>query len=716
MSGVIDMSIESVASARERLWDCGFRPVAVCNFDAKHSSPGKAPLDGGWQMLARQDPPHWAVTRPDRAQMNTGILCDGLRVIDIDVDNAMLARSIQAKALAMFGETIMRFRGNSARTLLVYRASSGSPPKRVVASDLGKVEILGKGQQFVAYGIHSSGAALEWMPEAPHEVQLDSLPALTEDDVQAFLTSAADILNAKPPSRQSEAPSVTSGKGLRAETLQVITALHAIPNEGAADWDAWNKVGMAIWAATGGSTSGRMAWHSWSELNGSYDVQATNDRWDHYFTSPPTQIGAGTLFHMARASRPRLEDDLGYLESLEQHYAARPSVKVEDDVEAPKAATKKSLWVDLDEWDEGAIAPRSWVAHGYFLRGSVSLIAGIGSAGKSGLTIGYAVSLALNKPWGRFRPHAPSKVMIYNVEDDADEQKRRLSASLRQFGKGPIDIKGKVIRLGPHNVGTLVSRDPITGKLQTTEAMIELEALLDAHHPDVLFLDPLVELHTAEENDNTALRSIIAWFRGLAVKYDMAVVILHHARKGSAASAGDPDMIRGASALVGAARVAITVSTMTEEEAAAMNIQPKDRHDYFRVDGAKANYSKIDEAEWFKRELYSLDNGETVPAPVPWKAPSLWRDLDSIEVNAILDRVHEGVDSQPYTASKRGSSNHRWVGFVVCDAVKMSEEQAAKIISTWMRNGLLVERDFRDKTEGKNRKGVFVVDSKRPNA
>ena len=53
---------------------------------------------------------------------------------------------------------------------------------------------------------------------------------------------------------------------------------------------------------------------------------------------------------------------------------------------------------------------------------------------------------------------------------------------------------------------------------------------------------------SSEENDNTALRAVIAKFRELAVKHNIAVVILHHTRKGGSASPGDPDIARGASA------------------------------------------------------------------------------------------------------------------------------------------------------------------------
>lgn len=281
----------------------------------------------------------------------------------------------------------------------------------------------------------------------------------------------------------------------------------------------------------------------------------------------------------------------------------------------PKAA----LWVESDGWSEGEIPQRPWIARGYLLRGAVTVLSGASSVSKSTLAVAYSVSLALHQPLHRFAPASACRVLIYNVEDDASEQRRRFSAVLRQFGVPPSALAGKVMRVGPHDVGTLIGRDPETRELALTGAMVELQRLIVEFRPDVLILDPLVELHTAEENDNTALRSIMARFRSLATSHDMAVIIVHHARKGaSQAAPGDPDTLRGASSIVGAARIVLTVAAMTEEDAKALGVQADQRRSFFRVDAGKSNYSRLHEAEWFERIEYELDNGDLVAAPIAW--------------------------------------------------------------------------------------------------
>ncbi len=306
------------------------------------------------------------------------------------------------------------------------------------------------------------------------------------------------------------------------------------------------------------------------------------------------------------------------------------------------------IWIDGGDWCESKIPERPWIAPSFLLRGSITMLSGAASASKSTLAVAWAISLALHRPFSGFRPVGPMRVAVYNCEDDQDEQRRRFSAALRQFGAEPASLAGRVVRLGPNNVGTLLEPDP-DGRLIFTPAMTRLEQTIEDFRPDVLILDPLVELHGMEENDNTALRSVMARFRSLAQQYQMAVVLVHHARKGAALAApGDPDTLRGASAIVGAARVVLTVAGMTEDEAVAFGLPADARRNFFRVDGAKSNYSSLTEADWFERQVIRLDNGDYVAAPLPWTPPN---DRVSLEQrNAIKAGIEAGSPLGPWSA------------------------------------------------------------------
>jgi hypothetical protein len=83
----------------------------------------------------------------------------------------------------------------------------------------------------------------------------------------------------------------------------IAAALNVIPNNDLG-WDEWNRVGMATWAATGGSDAGFKAFDAWSKKSSKYDAAITRERWHAYSTSPPDRIGVGTLFFLANQAVP----------------------------------------------------------------------------------------------------------------------------------------------------------------------------------------------------------------------------------------------------------------------------------------------------------------------------------------------------------------------------------------------------------------------------
>jgi hypothetical protein len=301
-----------VRALRTRLQASGFVPVALYSPDQDVTvggqpilpeSRGKVPVGAGWQ--------NGKLTPFDPKALNTGILANGLQAFDIDVDNAELARDIRQRIIARFGEAPMRTRATSSRCLLVYRATPGmQPAKKAVSGPLGKLEVLGRGQQFHAFGLHYSGAMLEWMPEAPGDVRAADLPVARFEDVAELLAEIAPLLGvAEPESGKPGKAAKANGwhppspLGPTADFFAIAAAVNDLPNDGAPDWEAWNKAGMALWAATSGSEAGRELWRGWSKRHPLYDAAMTEERWNHYPASPPQGVGAGMLFHMAKQAR-----------------------------------------------------------------------------------------------------------------------------------------------------------------------------------------------------------------------------------------------------------------------------------------------------------------------------------------------------------------------------------------------------------------------------
>lgn len=309
-----------------------------------------------------------------------------------------------------------------------------------------------------------------------------------------------------------------------------------------------------------------------------------------------------------------------------------------------------TLWVDDEAWTEADLPLRPWVAPGFALRGAVTLLCGPPSAMKSSTALAWACACALGVPYGRFKPVNAAPAIVYNVEDDLLEQRRRLSATLRQFNAQPADIAGKVIRTGPFGIGTLLIHGD-DGKVQFTDAMGRLETLIDERKPAILVVDPLAELHNADENDNTAIRAVVARFRELAITHNIAVVVLHHTRKGSNTSPGDPDIARGASAIIGAVRIALTLIGMSEDDAAAFGlpIEAKARSNFVRLDDAKQNYAAIRDGEWFEKMVHVLDSSEAVPAATPWTPPAA-KVASQTDLVTLTKAIEHGSEAgEPYS-------------------------------------------------------------------
>ena len=335
-------------------------------------------------------------------------------------------------------------------------------------------------------------------------------------------------------------------------------------------------------------------------------------------------------------------------------------------VDAVTPKPRQGLWMDAED-EFGDIPTRPWLVPGVMLRGSVTLLSGQGAGGKSSYVVGLTLSMAAGIQYGKAAPIGPLRGINYNTEDDRDEQRRRYTAFVGASGAIPKEALKSVIRVGPEGVGTLFQRDPDTGEVTPTDALDDLKTLIIEQQADYLFVDPLAELHTADENDNTSMRSILAAFRQLAKELDIAVVILHHDRKG-VGIAGDVDRMRGASALQGAARIVLTLTRMTDEEAQALGIPPEQKSSFIRIDNAKANYTPLGEAAWYQLQGQTIPNGEQVAAALPWSPPDRIAALTGEMKLEILRLMLEAGPERCRTHHHSQDYAPRWIAPLIgCD-------------------------------------------------
>src|SRR5436309_2310172 len=115
-----------------------------------------------------------------------------------------------------------------------------------------------------------------------------------------------------------------------------------------------------------------------------------------------------------------------------------------------------------------------------------------------------------------------------------------------------------------------------------------LQRALDALHPDVIVLDPLVSFCAGGNmNDNSVMSSVFRKLKEIAARYKCAILIVHHTRKGG--DAGNVETISGAAAITNLARRAIMPAPLTDDDIKRLGILPSERLPYFKLVDAKSN-------------------------------------------------------------------------------------------------------------------------------
>jgi len=219
------------------------------------------------------------------------------RVIGIDIDvlaSPAVAMEIEALAKRMLGDTPAVRIGHAPKRLLVYRAV-----QPFAGFKYPPIEVLGMGQQFIAYGIHpDTGQPYNWPVSTLADLSPEDLPAITEAQAREFAKEAYQLIPA-------DLRPKTLGVGLRANmesanlpeqrgTFEAVEdALVHILNADL-DYDSWVRIGMAIKGAL--ADEGWPLFERWSQSSQKYDAKTTARSWRSF---APQRIGAGTIYKLA---------------------------------------------------------------------------------------------------------------------------------------------------------------------------------------------------------------------------------------------------------------------------------------------------------------------------------------------------------------------------------------------------------------------------------
>jgi hypothetical protein len=265
-------------------------------------------------------------------------------------------------------------------------------------------------------------------------------------------------------------------------------------------------------------------------------------------------------------------------------------------------------WVPVDP---ATLPRREWVIQDVAAKRNVTLLAGPPGVSKSTLTIELALATITGRsdicgiPISR-----RSSVWVWNQEDDISELQRRFAAVMQAFNISDADLcdeRGNCMLF--LNSGT---ERPLFLATRHERSLVRApsvkQAIADIKENSIglVVLDPLVEMHQANENDNAEMREVLGIARSIAVDGQCNVFINAHTRKPDKASsksyAGDMDSLRGGSSQPGVSRVMFTLYTASSADAKQWHMEGS-HLDYVRLDMAKTNLSAPwKEPRWFRRE------------------------------------------------------------------------------------------------------------------
>lgn len=177
---------------------------------------------------------------------------------------------------------------------------------------------------------------------------------------------------------------------------------------------------------------------------------------------------------------------------------------------------------------------RRWLIEGLWSDEAVGIVGGEPKCCKSFLALQLAVSVASGTPClQRFPAAKTGRVLLFAAEDATHVVRCRLEQIAAAAG---VDLKHLDIQVIVAPVLRL-DLEPDRARLEDTVALLR---------PTLLVLDPFVRLHRIDENVSAEVAPLLAYLRGLQRRYQVAVVLVHHARKGAShARAGQA--LRGSS-------------------------------------------------------------------------------------------------------------------------------------------------------------------------
>jgi len=161
-----------------------------------------------------------------------------------------------------------------------------------------------------------------------------------------------------------------------------------------------------------------------------------------------------------------------------------------------------------------------WLVTGLWSEQAVGIVGGEPKCCKSFLALDLAVAVAAGVPClRRFAVPRAGRVLLFAAEDALHIVRRRPEGISAAAGVALANLDIQVI------TAPTVRLDLDADRRNLAETVARLQ-------PRLLILDPFVRLHRIDENASGEVAPLLAYLRELQRRHDVAVLVVHHAKKG----------------------------------------------------------------------------------------------------------------------------------------------------------------------------------------
>jgi AAA domain-containing protein len=161
-----------------------------------------------------------------------------------------------------------------------------------------------------------------------------------------------------------------------------------------------------------------------------------------------------------------------------------------------------------------------WLVTGLWSEQAVGIVGGEPKCCKSFLALDLAVAVAAGVPClRRFAVPRAGRVLLFAAEDALHIVRRRLEGISAAASVALANLDIQVI------TAPTLRLDLDADRRNLAETVARLQ-------PRLLILDPFVRLHRIDENASGEVAPLLAYLRELQRRHDVAVLVVHHAKKG----------------------------------------------------------------------------------------------------------------------------------------------------------------------------------------